>query len=85
VATGSSEIARNITLVATAADSTSRGTEETLRAANDIEKMADDLLNLVGIVASAVAEPRELKYAAMNSRTSDRYRKEFDRNNVTLS
>jgi methyl-accepting chemotaxis protein len=85
VATGSSEIARNITLVATAADSTSRGTEETLRAANDIEKMADELLNLVGIVSAAVAEPRELKYAAMNSKNSDRYRKEFDRNNVTLS
>jgi len=39
----------------------------------------------VGIVSAAVAEPRELKYAAMNSRSSDRYRQDFDRNNVTLS
>lgn len=48
VAQGSGEIAKNITLVAEAAQNTLQGTDETLQAADDLEAMAADLLQLVG-------------------------------------
>lgn len=57
VAAGSSEIARNITRVAEAAKNTSEGTHSTMRAAGDIEAMADDLLSLVGEVRRAIPRP----------------------------
>lgn len=47
VAQGSGEIARNINNVAEAAQFTSKGTDETLRAALEIESMAADLMSLV--------------------------------------
>ena len=48
VAVGSGDIARNITLVSNSARSTSEGTDETFRAAEELETMAADLLSLVG-------------------------------------
>ncbi len=48
VAVGSGDIARNITLVSNSARSTSEGTDETFRAAGELEAMAADLLSLVG-------------------------------------
>ena len=48
VAVGSGDIAKNITLVSNSARSTSEGTDETFRAAEELEAMAADLLSLVG-------------------------------------
>ena len=54
VAAGSGEIARSINLVADAAESTSRGTEGTLRASMEIEEMAGFLMSLVGETRRAI-------------------------------
>ncbi len=53
MATGSGEIARNITLVAEAAENTSQGTQSAIEAAGDIEEMATELLLLIGDVRQA--------------------------------
>lgn len=55
VAAGSGEIARSINLVADAAESTSRGTEGTLRASMQIEEMAGFLMSLVGETRQATS------------------------------
>ncbi|MBL8818256.1 MAG: hypothetical protein JNL58_19670 [Planctomyces sp.] len=68
VAAGSSEIAKNITRVAEAAKNTSEGTHNTMRAAGDIEAMADDLLSLVGEVRQALPGRITATPAESNSR-----------------
>jgi len=47
-ATGSSEIAANITGVAEAAETTNGGVEESRRAAEDLARMSGELSQLVG-------------------------------------
>ena len=48
VAQGSGEIARNISLVAEAAEGTNQGTSDTMRAAAQIEQVAEELTQCVG-------------------------------------
>ena len=62
VADGSGEIAMNINGVATAAQSASNTTDETLRAATEIEKMATDLMALVADAASSPSNSGKGKY-----------------------
>ncbi|MCA9150285.1 MAG: hypothetical protein KDA92_13335 [Planctomycetales bacterium] len=49
VAQGSGEIARNISLVAEAAEGTNQGTTDTMKAAVQIEKVAEELTQCVGV------------------------------------
>lgn len=85
VAAGSGEIARNISLVANAADSTSRGTDETLRAATDIESMAGDLLELVGAVRDAVTVSKATRYSTGREKHASSKKSGFDPNNVKMT
>ncbi len=70
VAAGSGEIARNISLVAEAAQSTSQGTENTLRAASDIEDVAQQLMELVGMVYEPTAPKPGSRYRQPENRPS---------------
>lgn len=70
VAVGSSEIAKNITLVTDAAKSTALGTEETFRVAECLERMASDLLSLVG--------ERESSTSASHSRSPSSFESKND-------
>ena len=85
VAAGSGEIARNISMVANAADSTSRGTEDTLRAASDIESMAGELLELVGAVHDAVSVSKSSRYAAGRDSGTSKRKGSFDPNHVKMT
>lgn len=59
VSNGSESIARNITHVADAAASTMAGTEETTQTSDNIDKLAADLLQLIGDVGQDVSAFRD--------------------------
>ncbi|MCA9135911.1 MAG: hypothetical protein KDB00_04110 [Planctomycetales bacterium] len=58
VATGSHEIAKSITLVADAAQSTTSGSDRTLVSAASIERLAADLMSLVGHAGEATGRAK---------------------------
>ncbi|MCK6552281.1 hypothetical protein L6R52_41005, partial [Myxococcota bacterium] len=63
-ATGSSEIARNITGVAQAAEQTAGGAQQGLAAAQDLAKMAAELQHLVGQFRYEAAGPTARAFSA---------------------